>query len=152
MIKLNIITEDASSSTIFYIDGGGYDDILAELSNRPTKGMYKLKSICFGGPSSERCAIIDYVSKETADEIRTHIDDQENAFDGCGLDSLWAEADGIQNVKSYLDDDIWKAIASDREIKDFAARAVQSGYGEFFTSEFDDFVSNIEDEIKDQSI
>ena len=148
MITLNTINESAGTSTLIYIDGGGYDDILAELADKPTKGMYRFRSICFGGPSSERCVSIDYVSKETADEIRSHIDDQENAFDGCGLDSLWSEADDIENVKAYYDDDVWKAIASVKEIRDFVTRAMQEGYDRFFTSSFEDFVSYIDSDDK----
>ncbi len=142
---------EAKAPTLFDIDYG-YDCTILELSNTPTNGMYKLKAICLDDNyDSEPCITVSRVSKQDYEEIKSHINDQENAFDGCGLGQLWSEAEDIQQDKAFYEDDIWKAIASNREVKAFIKNVLQyvkSNNMKFFEQPFQNFVWDIDEDDK----
>ena len=141
---------EAKGSTVFDIDS----EYILELSDTPVNGMYELKSIGFDGYDSVTCFAIDYVSEEDYNEIKSHIKDQESAFDECGLGQLWSEASDIQRKKDFYDDDVWKAIVSDKDAKAFIKKAVayanSNNMTGFFSEPFEDFIYDIDEDDKKQ--
>ena len=132
---------------LFYLSQGSpYGDPIAEISEY--KDGYLLK--CFG--PEEICLSFDYITKENGLELINHLNNMDQAFEGCGGEEIYNIGEYTRLKEFFGYDNIIQAIIYDEEVQKFIEKVINKGYKKFFIDFMEDDLEKHNFDLDDEEM